>query len=66
MIMISKGRHCHDHWRSSLCQIADLKGFCRHGALPVGLVTEHSPEVSNNIHNPEYQAAGTKQNQVFD
>ena len=53
-------------WRSSLFQIADLKRFGRHGALPVGLVTEHSPEVSNNIHNPEYQAAGTKQNQVFD
>ena len=46
-------------------QSADLKGFSRHGALPVGLVTEHGPEVSNNVHNPEYEAARTKQDRCY-
>ena len=52
-------------WRSSLFQIADLKRFGRHGALPVGLVTEHCPKVSNNVHNPEYEAARTKQDKLL-
>ena len=47
-------------------QRADLKGFSRHGALPVGLVTEHSPEVTNNVHNTEYEATRTKQDTVFE
>ena len=41
-----------------------LKRFGRHRALPVGLVTEHGPEVAHDVNNTEDETTRTEETEL--